>query len=122
MGSGLFLHDPFLLKEKMGCAGYCQWLEAAGSNVWSFSSQETTKERNPPRLLLGVQPLFTSAQNTGNRTFLGVAGRVLRSVVLFIYVDNKDDFWVFLPFFCACRNSLELKYLLSVALLTELLQ
>lgn len=124
--------DPFLLKEQMGCGRYCQWLEAGGGNVWPFSSQEPTKERNLPRLLLGVQPFFTSAQNTINRTFFWVVGGregdgVVRSVALFIfkspYVGNKDDFWVFLPFFfffCACTNSLELTYFFSVALLTEL--
>lgn len=69
-GSGLFL-----LKGKMGCGRYCEWLEAGGSNMWPFSRQKTTKERNLPRLLLGVQPFFTSAQNAINRTFLGVEAR-----------------------------------------------
>lgn len=68
-------HDPFLLKGKMGCGRYCQCLEAGGSNEWPFSSQEATKERNLPRLLLGVQPFFTSAQNATNRILFGGWGK-----------------------------------------------
>lgn len=65
-------HDPFLLKEKMGCGRYYWWLEAGGSNAWPFSSQDATKERNLPRLLLWVQLFLASAENTINRTpFLG---------------------------------------------------